>query len=295
MNKLRFFQFAFWLLPRVPRRLAQYCAIVVGYGLWLGAPKLRQRVRANLAHIPTLAANPQRLDHTTRVAFAHLLLNYLDLFAPPDRADPNFFTHFPIADEGLIHEILQAGKGCIMISLHNSTLEIAQQRLCHLLNIPIIVPMEALEPPALYDLLAQQRGRKGISFLPVSRSETLRDMLTTLRQGNGVLMAVDRDIVQTGVIMPFFNAPARLPVGVVALARRTGAPIVWVSAWRVGIDRYAGSMVQLPLEIDADTRGDAAVRHALYPIVKRMEAVIMAHPEQWLAVFADDIWAEANH
>jgi lauroyl/myristoyl acyltransferase len=294
MNKVRLFQLAFWFMPKVPHRLSQYAAIGAGYVAWLIAQRTRARVRANLAHVPTLAANPQRLNRATRQAFAHLMLNYVDLFAPPDLTDPDFPLHFPIEEKDLIRDIMAQGKGCIMVTHHVGTFELAKYRLRLLLDTPVIVPVEAVDPPGLFALLVHERSRCGMDFRSITESETLRDMLLALRQGQAILVAMDRDVLHTGVMMPFLGAPARLPIGVIALARRTGAPIVWVSAVREDLRRYHGRMTLLAADIDSETRGDDAVRHALAPIVAHMEALIMQHPEQWLAAFADDVWQETR-
>lgn len=216
MNSVRLYQLAFWLMPKVPHRLAQYIAVTASYFSWLVATKTPARVRTNLAHIPTLAANPQRFDRATRQAFAQLLLNYLD-------------------------------------------------------------------PPSLFDLLAHERSRCGLEFRSITASETLRDMLVALHPGEAILVALDRDVLHIGVVMPFLGAPTLLPIGVIALTRRTGTPIVWVSAVHETMHRYHRRMTQIANDTCANTRGDDALRHALQPIVAHMEALIVQHPEQWLA------------
>jgi phosphatidylinositol dimannoside acyltransferase len=293
MMKLRLYQLGFWVAPRVPKRLMQYLAIVAGYCVWLLARGTRARVRANLAHIPTLAADPARLDRVTRQSFVHLMLNYVDLFAPPDQTDPAFAAQFTIENEQLVRDILKRGKGCIMVTHHAGSFEIARQRMRLVFEGPGMIPVEELEPPELFALVAKQRERCGLQFPPISASETLRDMLSALRHNQVIMIAMDRDVLHTGIEMPFFGAPARMPIGIVALARRTGAPIMWASADREGLNRFHSRLTELPVKIDADTRGEDAVRHALQPIVAHMERVILQHPEQWLAPFAGDIWEES--
>jgi len=98
-------------------------------------------------------------------------------------------------------------------------------------------------------------------------------------------------VLHTGVVMPFFGAPARIPTGPIALARLTGAPIVMGTLWRSGMNGLEGTVITFPPDlVGPETRGDEAVRRALAPLVAAMEREIQQHPEQWLAAFTDDVW-----
>lgn len=292
MNKTTLFRIAFRVLPLVPRTLTQYLAILASWVLWALAPALRQRVRANLAHFPELAAHPRRLDRTVRRSFRALLLNYVDLFAPPHPGDPDFVTHFPLTGLALYHQARAArpGLGCIVLSVHTAGFEWGRHRLPIFLSGPVIAPMETLTPPDFNDLLLTERNKSGMHFMPITEGETLRAMIASLRQGRDVLLALDRDVLHSGVVMPLLGAPARIPTGAISLARLTGAPILLAVPWRTGRNTYVGDIVALPNTITAQTRGDAAVRAALEPLVRIMETQLAKHPEQWLATFTDDVW-----
>ena len=292
MSKYRLFRFAFWMGPRVPRPLALALAVIAGNLLWCCAPAMRGRVRTSLAHIPTLAANPQRLSRVVRQAFVHLVLNYVDLFAPVRLTPETVLAYFDVPNPHMIQEIIDRGKGLILVTHHHSAFEWAKHGFRQFATGPIIVPSEELQPAKLYDLVRHERGTCGFDFLPVSQSETLRDMLATLRKGGTILLAMDRDIMQSGVTMPLFNGCAHIPTGAIALARRTGAPILWVSAERETLNHCRAEIMLLDVPISTATRDDAAMRTALTPIVAQMERMILRHPEQWLAAFADDVWVE---
>lgn len=296
MNKTALFRLAFRVLPFVPRRLAQYVAIAASWVLWALAPAMRQRVRANLAHIPDLAAHPQRLERVVRRSFRALLLSYVDLFAPPRRGDPDFVTHFPLEGLANYHQARAArpGVGCIILSVHTAGFERGRHRLPLFLRGPVIAPMESLTPPAFNDLLMTERNKSGTIFMPITAGETLRAMIASLRQGKDLLLALDRDVLHTGAVMPLFGAPAHIPTGAISLVRLTGASIVLAVPWRTGLNSYVGEIVALPNTITAETRGDAAVRAVLDPLVRIMETQLAKHPEQWLATFTTDVWLPAR-
>lgn len=292
LTKVRLFHLAFRLMPWVPYRLAQYGAIAAAYFMWRFAHTVRQRVRANLAHIPTLAANPAKLDTTVRRCFRALLLNYVDLFIPPPAANPKFAKMFSTYDLEPLHDAQALGKGVILVSVHSSASEWGRYRVPQVLHRKMVMPMEVLSPPALFDEIAAQRSRSGIDVIPIADRSTLRAMLTALRHDDVVILAFDRDVLHTGIVLPFFGAPARIPTGPIALARLTGAPIVFVFSWRVGLDRLTGYFIASPTVVDANTRGEAAMRQALMPLVRIMETQIARYPDQWLAAFTDDVWLD---
>ncbi len=166
MDKVRIYRLGFTMLPRLPRRLVRWIAVVVGLVLWSCAGAMRRHVRANFAHVPTLAADPARLDRVVRNSFVHLMLNYVDLFTSPG-ADADFVAHYPIEGEGLFREALQEGKGCIALGMHCDTFEASAWRFTTLTpDIPVLLPVELLQPPALYELVREQRERSGMRVAP---------------------------------------------------------------------------------------------------------------------------------
>jgi lauroyl/myristoyl acyltransferase len=288
MGKVHLFRLAFRWLPRLPRPLVRASAMLAAWLIWACAGATRRRVRANLAHLPTLAANPAELDRVTRRIFRSLLLNYVDLFVPPP---PGLLKTITISNLDAFRAVQAEGHGAILMGLHTSSFEWGKYGLRELAGRPVVAPVEVLRPPELFDLVLRERRKSGIHFLPISEGATLREMIAALRRGDNVLMAIDRDVVQTGVIMPFFGAPARIPTGPIALARQTGAPLVLLNLWRDAYGRLTGSVTPLPHDlVGPATRGDEALRRALQPLVAALEREILAHPDQWLAAFADDIW-----
>jgi lauroyl/myristoyl acyltransferase len=146
--------------------------------------------------------------------------------------------------------------------------------------------------------------------VPADSALAFRDLHAALRDGQVVVMLADRDVLGTGVEVPFFGAPARLPAGPVLLARRSGAPVLGVFSWRRGYRRSGGAFVPLDLtgaeaEMENDNtasgpalpttrlRGTAAVARALRPFVGVLEDQIAAHPQQWVAALTP-IWGKGS-
>ncbi len=290
MNKTKLYSIGFALLPRIPRNVRYVFAAVVGYIIWAISPALRNKVRANLAHIPELAKHPQKLNTATRNAFTQLMLNYADLFAPLDLNNPELAKRFPILNKDVLDTALAAQKGVILVTFHHSAFEQAKYALRQLCDCPIVTPVEPFAPAEAFLLVNGERARSGIQFLPFNDPETLRAMLKTLRIGGAVLLAIDRDIGGNGIETELFNGKANIPAGVIHLARTSGAPIVLMRGLRKNFFSYEGRIVSVTQSVAPQTKSPEAVRQALQPIIQCMEKEISLAPEQWVAVFADHLF-----
>jgi KDO2-lipid IV(A) lauroyltransferase len=99
-------------------------------------------------------------------------------------------------------------------------------------------------------------------------------------------MAIDRDLIGNGVPTPFFGAPAPIPVGVVDIAIRAGAPIVPVILFREG--RRLRGIPYPEIRYSTDKPRDDEVRRVTLELLALFERVIREHPDQWHVL--DPIW-----
>jgi phosphatidylinositol dimannoside acyltransferase len=95
-----------------------------------------------------------------------------------------------------------------------------------------------------------------------------------------VVLVADRDLTGSGLRVPFFGAPARLPTGPALLAVRSGAPLL--SA--VCVVREDGSFEgvidpPIPVARSGDKRAD--VERITRAIAARLEYHIRRNPEHW--------------
>ncbi|HEY7127987.1 MAG TPA: hypothetical protein VH540_28925 [Ktedonobacterales bacterium] len=286
--KYWFFRIALAIIPRLPRRFAQRTALAVSWVVWALRPGARRTVRANLEHIPDLAANPKRLRRAVRQVFGHSLLNYVDFFrlsaVTAEELDASWTA------EGLwqIDEALKQGRGCVVICSHLGNFDYALRHFTHL-GYTLTITQEHLKPERLHQLVMQVRNVPGIRFAPVDSSSGLRALIRALRNNEAVLMPADRDIQGHGEEVEFFGEPTRLPTGGIQLALRTGAPLLGVFPHRRGLDHCFGEVVPLPALTDEEYAAEPdPTRRALRQVAKLLEQQIARSPEQW-AVFSP-IW-----
>lgn len=146
-----------------------------------------------------------------------------------------------------------------------------------------ISPVEETEPRELYEFLVKRRlvGGRAIRLVPLSQS--VRSMLTALRDGEVVALAADRDLAGDGIEVTMFGHPTTIPAGPATLALRTGRPLYAARALRLGPDRFTATAWPVEAERTGDRRADTeALTRAL---AASFERIIGEAPEQWFAAF----------
>src|SRR5262249_34281772 len=109
---------------------------------------------------------------------------------------------------------------------------------------------------------------------------------------NGGTLAVtcDRDIQDTGTLLPFFGVETRMPLGAAELAARTGAVLMPAYCKRSG-DGYEIAF-EPPIEIVNTGHPKQDALETTRVMISRMEAWIRSDPGQWMVL--ERIWKPAN-
>lgn len=280
-----------FLVPRVPVRLGYVLASLAGDLLYRLEGGIRSAIRDNVTHILTyqrggVAPSPGEVEGVVRQVFRNLAKNYHDLFRLP-RLDLDELER-SVKVEGWEHleEALGHGKGLIIASAHFGAFDVVAQILASR-RIPIVLPAEHVRPERLFRYLCDLRMSKGIRLIPVDGP--LLELFRALRRGEAVGLALDRDITQSGIVVEFFGAPARLPDGYAQLALRTGAPLVLAFCRRLP-DNTFQAWVEPPIWLTSSGDRDRDVREGVKKAVAVMERYIGRYPEQW--VITRSIWRE---
>jgi KDO2-lipid IV(A) lauroyltransferase len=147
--------------------------------------------------------------------------------------------------------------------------------------------METVDYPPLQSWFERTRGSLGVRI--VGLREARRALQAALRAGEYVGIVGDRDIAGGGIEVPFFGAPAPLPIGPALLALETGAEIAVVGVRRLPDGRVAGRLI--PIEIAANGSRRERIAATLRAEAAALEDLIADAPEQWSAVFFP-IWPD---
>ena len=267
-----------WLARR-PLWLLHALGGALGWLAYSASPTYRRRLRENAALAGLSAA-------TRRAAVAEagrLVLELPRLWLRPR----NQSIEDPVRWEGeaLIDQLLDAGRGLIVLTPHIGSFEVVAQAYAE--RFGARQPMSVLYRPALQPWLREleetARARPALTTAPATLAG-VRQLLRALKRGETLGMLPDQVPPDgLGVWAPFFGRPAYTMTLAARLARQTGAALVVV--WCERLPRGAGYIVRAqPLSVPPGADSDEAA--AATAINLSMEAVIRQRPEQFLWGYA---------
>lgn len=255
-------------------------------------------LRSNLAHVRA-DLSPPRLRALVRRNLRDLGRTWVDVMAMRFEGDR-------ISEGLIVHNIeryleaFERGRGVAVISLHLGSWERGLAA-GNSLGYPMALLAEYLRPPQLFERVVGSRVAQGVKVIPIDiaairegdnatarrlGAAAMREVLRTLRGGGAIALAMDRDLIGNGELHEFFGAPARIPVGVIDVAMRSGAVILPVILPR--IPSGTAILVHPEIAYDPSLPRDAEIRRVVGEVLRLFEQVISEYPEQWHVL--DPIW-----
>jgi len=250
-----------WLLV-VGRELGQF-------GYWL-LPRRRHIARVNLRLcFPELPAVER--ERLVRDTFRALGMGVMETVAGWWQPVESFRPRVQLTGEEHLRQALAQGRGAILLGAHFSILDFAGV-LCSL-YFPYDVVYRAQNNRVVNRFLEFHRRR--FAGKAIERNDT-RSLLRSLGSNHAVWLAADQDAGRRrGVYAPFFGIPAATHTSVGRLVTLTGAPVLFVSAFRV--DGHYRIDIQPPM---AGLAGADALTVATR-MNQTVEAAVRQHPEQY--------------
>ena len=270
-------------------RLAEWLPAPLLYG-WakvvgalLGALPLapQRRLRHNLSVALGRPPNDPLVRRCVRRATQLHAGNYVDLFRSHVVPDEVVGRRFVQEGEGWapFRETLANGRGLVLVTAHFGRFELLSHYLGYL-GYCVTLPVERLQPPALFEFVCRLRARPTFQLVP--HDAALRPALRALGRGEIVAFFADWDPSGHSVEVEFFGRRAYLPGGPAYIARRAGAPLyVGVAVAAPNSDTHR-AILDPPVEVPHTGDLDADVRRATQTIANRFERHVRAHPDQWV-------------
>ncbi|HEY7465699.1 MAG TPA: lysophospholipid acyltransferase family protein [Dehalococcoidia bacterium] len=275
-----------WLGNFLPRPAAYAIARFAADLAYRFRDAARAGVQDNMRHVLGPNAPQSQVDAAAREAFRNVARYYVDLIRIP-RTDLRGMIGSVVRLHGL--ERLQApmahGRGAVAATAHFGNPELAVQ-VGAILGINTLVLAEPLQPPAFADAMRKLRSIYGVRYEEVGFT-AVAGAIRHLRAGGCLAIACDRDIQGNGELVEFFGTPARVPLGAVELAARTGAALIPCYCRRAadsGFDIIFEE--ELPLVSTGNAKADALVNAR--NLLARAETWIRADPGQWMPL--ERIW-----
>lgn len=268
---------AAWAGSRLPSPVAHALATIGGHVEWAVRPRKRQLLAANLAHAIGRPSSSPAVRRAVRREIVHEAHRSADLLWALGRPEA-FMDTLEVHGLDGVKAALTAGRGVVLAGLHLGGWEVAGAVPAAVLPVPtsVIVADNWLA-------WAIQHRRRAAGLRTIYRHRAALAAVHALRGGEAVLILGDD---ATGApprryAVRFGDGVARLPAGLVTLARLAAAPMVPFAvlpaghrAWRVEI----GDAIAPPASEEAEA-------DALQAVADRWTAMIEAHPDHWSANF----------
>lgn len=282
-----------FVIPHIPFRLRRYLAVLAGLLVWLVAPSAREGASKNAMHVLGLTkvatrAERRRLRRIVQGMFITNARNYLENCALPATNTQELLAR--TANDVNILKLkatLALGKGAVVISAHFGPFDYLAQCV-QVAGYPLTIPVEPLKDERMLALMLSLRCSHGVQYVPLNGMAAMRTLIQQLREQRCVLITADRAVQGQSIEVPFFGVKARLPLGPVSLALRTGAPLVGAFGWYGPDQRIYGEIAPITLSLPEEQRNDQDA--LMRAVVKTLEHYIGLYPQQWSAF--SPIWVE---
>lgn len=273
-------------VARLPRKVGYLLARLAAEIAYVVDPALRNRVADNMRHVLGREVADAGLRRTVRGVMTNVARNYLDMTRIPRMRLSDIERCIEVHGWHHVEDAIARGRGIVFVTAHIGSFDMVAQVFA-VRSIKLTIPVEPLEPPTLLRHVTELRTSHGLDFLP-AQSGFLKILIQSLRRGEAVLLACDRDIAVDGLRVDFFGEEATLPTLAVRLAMRTGATVIPVFALCRG---NAGYGVCFEPALSIVQSGDGALRTNMEQVTHVMEGYIRRYPEQWVVL--SPVWAHA--
>lgn len=267
-----------WLYYLAPRRLRRGCERALA-ALMISRRLRSETVRKNLELVyPGADQAPLReaLRSASYLSFARLVWEGLMLFGPMGRFVDREVS---LSVQGKALQILARDRSVIFLSSHLGNWEVMAAKGGRS-GFPLMIVTKHLKPEWLHRAIEKARARNGVDGAYEPR--TLKDILKRFKEGGHVGFVLDQFTgAPLGVRVPFFGTPVGTHSVVAMIAKRTGAPVLPVKAYRHPERGWIMEIQDpLPWIEDPNPNRELVLNTAAY--VKTLEAHIREAPEQWL-------------
>ena len=221
---------ALWLPRQLPLETALRLADRIGDIIYAVDRKTRERSLTHLDIAYGDELTPAAKERIARAALRNAARVFVEVTQMED-LKKRFDTYVTVEGWEHVHEVLDAGKGAIVVTGHIGNWEVLAAYFAGR-GIPIAGIARRMNDPRLNQLLVDYRARNGVSTIMRESPSSGREILKVLRDRGILALLIDQDINAPSVSVPFFGRMARTPAAAATLAVRRNLPIVPAFAQR---------------------------------------------------------------
>ncbi|HEV2122705.1 MAG TPA: hypothetical protein VGW38_08020 [Chloroflexota bacterium] len=289
MILLYLFSAGIWLAERLSSAVIYGIATILGRAIATLPTAQRHRLRRNLAVVVDTSVDDPQLDPLVKQVFRTQAANYADLLRARCITPSEVEARLIQSGEGWepFMECVRRKTGCVLVTPHFGRVEL----LNHFLgarHLPITLPVERLQPPALFELITRQRTRPTYELVP--HDAALRPSLRALKRGEVVVFFAEWAPGGNRVNVQFFGRSTPFPPGPAFVALRADVPLF------VGFELpsvHPGTFlahIGAPLQVERSSDSNIDVQRLTQRMASEFERGIRQAPGHW--VMFHDIWPE---
>jgi phosphatidylinositol dimannoside acyltransferase len=262
------------LINAVPRPIAMPAAAAVGNVAYDAAGSKRRLIRENLARPMGLDSDDPRVGRAARRAFRNYAKYLVDMMRIGELTEDDARRLVEIEDLGVLREAQRGERGVILCTVHVGGMDLIGPGL-KAAGESLHVVADDTTYGRLYDHLAAARARQHI-FLIGWRN--LRGLFRALRNRGNLVLFCDGGYRRGDVPVELCGEPTTFPSGPATLSAKSGAPMLPVTARRLGDDRFHAA--GLP-PIHCASTEPAEIFRATQALADALGGVIADDPGQW--------------
>lgn len=270
-------------------KLVCVCAVVLphkialSFGAFLGSVAYRfaseQRAIAEKhLNLSLELEDGQPAEHVIRRCFQNLGKNAIEFIRFPHSSSKKKREIVTFEGKAHIDGALARGNGAIILTGHFGNWELLAANLAEQVS-PLTPIARRLRSRRLDALIRHWRVAAGYST--IDRDNAARDILRCLKRNELVGVLADVDTSVEGVFVDFFGRPAYTPYSPVAIALKTGAPVLPTFIIRQPDDSHR-VIVEPPLELKTtgNRNRDFLINTQMFTEI--IESYVRRYPEQWI-------------
>ena len=185
-----------------------------------------------------------------------------------------------VENESIMREAFAGGKGMLLILPHMGNWEVAGA-VAESMGMPVISAAENLPNPLITEWFVNIRETMGMDIVLTGRgARATGSLLQRLKEGGTDALLADRDVTGRGIPVTFFGEETTMPAGPIALAVKTGAPVLVVGSY---FEEGAGHryVISDPLAVPEEGTKDERVAAGVQLLADALEQRILRKPEDW--------------